>query len=130
MSPVIRTIICLFFFFMFRSMMGQPNTPVRQKGGVSMVTSGNNVPTNPTGFPPKGQQSMFRPRNPGHSQQFRQQPPLIPSPSRPSTPTAHTQDSSWMITSSFGPLRPALKGTAGTNQSQTTQQTKVQSRII
>lgn len=111
---------------MFRSNMEQPSTPVKQKEAVSIVRSGKNESTNPTGFPPKGQQSMYRPQNPGHSQQFRQGPPPIPSPTRPSAPVAHTQDTSWMITSSFGPQRPPLKEITGTNQPRTMQQTKVQ----
>lgn len=105
--------------------MEQPSTPVKQKDAVSIVRSGKNVSTNPFGFPPKGQQSMYRPQNPGHSQQFRQGPPPIPSPIRPSAPVAHTQDTSWMITSSFGPQRPPLKEITGTNQPRTMQQTKV-----
>ncbi|XP_075876331.1 spermatogenesis-associated protein 22 isoform X2 [Nelusetta ayraudi] len=106
------------------SNMEQPSTPVKQKDAVSIVRSGKNVFTNPFGFPPKCQQSMYRPQNPGHSQQFRQGPPPIPSPIRPSAPVAHTQDTSWMITSSFGPQRPPLKEIAGTNQPRIMQQTK------
>lgn len=111
---------------MFRSNMEQPSTSVRQKEAVSMIRSAKNAPTNPAGFPPRVQQSMYRPQNPGHRQQFRQGPPSIPSPSRTSAPVAQTQDSSWMITSSFGTQRPALKEMTGTHQPRAKQQAKVQ----
>lgn len=112
--------------FIFRSNMEQRSTPVKQKETVSMVRTGRNVPTNPAGFPPRVQQSMFRPQNPGHNPQFRLGPLSIPSPTRTSVPGAHTQDSSWMITSSFGTQRPALKEITGTNQPCAKQQTKVE----
>lgn len=98
--------------------MEQPRSPVRQKEAVSMVRSGKNVNTNTAGFPSRVQQPMYRLQNPGHKQQFRQGPPS-------SAPAVHTQDSSWMIASSFGPQRP-LNEITGTNQPCAKQQTKVQ----
>lgn len=109
----------LVLVLIFRSNMEQPSTPVRQKEAASMVRSGNNVHTNPAGFSSRVQQPMYRLQNPGRKQQFRQGPPS-------SAPVAHTQDSSWMITSSFGPQTPPLKEITGTNQPHAKQHTKVQ----
>lgn len=108
--------------------MAQPSNPVRQEA-VSSINSRKNESTrstNPTGFSPKVQQSAYRPLNPGHSQQFRQRPPPLPSPNRPSAHAPQPQNSAWNFTSSFGPQRSPLKEIASASQSQTVQQTKVQ----
>lgn len=109
--------------------MAQPSTLVRHKEDVSSINSRKNESTrstNPTGFSPKVQQSAYRPPNPGHSQQFRQRPPPLPSPNRPSAHALQPQNSAWNFTSSFGPQRSPLKEIASASQSQTVQQTKVQ----
>lgn len=108
--------------------MAQPNTSVRQKEAVSSINSRKNESTkstNPAGFSPKVQQSAYRPLNPGHSQQFRQRPPPLPSPNRPSAHAPHPQNSAWNFTSSFGPERSPLKEITSSSQSKTVQ-TKVQ----